>query len=284
MSDPTPRQLSQLPAATISNDSDLLLTQQVSDNLSKQTTAELVRKPAIQAIQSCSPMYSADTGSANAYVATLTPAITGYAPGMVLLDVVNANTGASTINVNGLGIKNIKYMNGAALVGGELQIGMTAQLFYDGTNFQLLNPFAITQNASIYKAADQTGITGGLVPTTLLFDTPDYDNNGLFFLADNGIKIKTAGRYLITTRSLFEVISGDIADVVIELSVNGTPAIRLDQRPNTGAEDFILTGSDIILCAANAVLTIDVSQDGTSTPIIKLVGGNAYNSFSIMSL
>lgn len=85
--------------------------------------------------------YGADTGAANAYVVTLSPAPSGYVAGMqVLVKVANTNAGgASTINVNALGAKAIQYA-GAALVAGTLVAGLIYGIVYDGTQFQLLNP------------------------------------------------------------------------------------------------------------------------------------------------
>src|SRR5690606_37521760 len=51
----------------------------------------------------------ADTGAANAMVVANTPAATAYASGLMLrVEVGTANTGATTINVDGLGAKAIK--------------------------------------------------------------------------------------------------------------------------------------------------------------------------------
>lgn len=46
------------------------------------------------------------------------------------------NTGATTLNRDGLGAKNL-YYNGGACVGGELIIGVPAIVFYDGTKYNL---------------------------------------------------------------------------------------------------------------------------------------------------
>lgn len=48
------------------------------------------------------------------------------------------NTGATTINVNGLGVKSITTKAGAALSGGEILNGGIYTVVYDGTNFQLM--------------------------------------------------------------------------------------------------------------------------------------------------
>ena len=92
-------------------------------------------------IQSETYIYAADSGSANAYAVALTPALTAYAAGdTVVMKVANTNTGASTLNVNSLGNKNIKvYAAGAieALPAGALQAGTVCKLVYDGTQFLL---------------------------------------------------------------------------------------------------------------------------------------------------
>ncbi len=101
-----------------------------------------------------------DTGAANAYVATLSPALTAYVAGMrCIIKVANTNTGASTININSLGTKNIKTLNGADPSAGMLYAGMEADLFYDGTNFQLMNSFdaVAIQNSSWNATATDSG-------------------------------------------------------------------------------------------------------------------------------
>jgi len=108
-----------------------------------------------------------DTGAANAYVITPSPAITSYVGGMrflVNIGAGNTNTGACTLNVNGLGATSIKLMGGANPVAGQLVAGQLCDFVYDG-NFQLLNPigarnFAIgtyTGNAAATKAITGVG-------------------------------------------------------------------------------------------------------------------------------
>jgi len=90
--------------------------------------------------------YYTDSGAANAYVATIAaagvafyaiPSAVGYFAGMrVRIVPSNTNTSTSTINVSGLGAKNI-FNNGAACIGGELQAGYEATLVYNGTEFDI---------------------------------------------------------------------------------------------------------------------------------------------------
>lgn len=51
----------------------------------------------------------------------------------------NANTGAATIQVNGLAVKNLRKNGSTALASGDLVAGATYIIKYDGTNFQVLN-------------------------------------------------------------------------------------------------------------------------------------------------
>ena len=48
--------------------------------------------------------------------------------------VVNANTGASTVNINSLGAKDLKLNGGSALAGGELVENQNAEIVFDETN------------------------------------------------------------------------------------------------------------------------------------------------------
>lgn len=50
------------------------------------------------------------------------------------------NTGATTININGLGVQPITKYGSSNLVAGDLVVGVVAFIVYDGSFFQLLNP------------------------------------------------------------------------------------------------------------------------------------------------
>ncbi|HCF71936.1 MAG TPA: hypothetical protein DER33_10220 [Syntrophomonas sp.] len=82
--------------------------------------------------------YAQAVGSANTYTATLNPALTSYAEGVAIAVKINvANTGASTININGLGAKSIRDPRGNTLPAGKVTAGSIYTLRYNGTNFIL---------------------------------------------------------------------------------------------------------------------------------------------------
>lgn len=79
-----------------------------------------------------------DGGSANAYTASPTPALAAYAAGMAFTFIpANTNTGASTFNLNSLGVKDIVNMDGSPLLANQIISGVPAMLIYDGTQFRL---------------------------------------------------------------------------------------------------------------------------------------------------
>lgn len=103
--------------------------------------------PMFSDVQAQAGNYVADTGSgANIYVATLSPALTAPVVGMpIRLKIAHTNSGASTLNVNGLGAVAIHDSSGNALTGNALRAGMIAEFYYDGSAYQLAVP-AFTGN------------------------------------------------------------------------------------------------------------------------------------------
>ena len=72
--------------------------------------------------------------------AAVTPVFSAYAAGQVFRFVVaNTNTGAVTININSKGAVAITKQGTNALVAGDIVAGVTAEIIYDGTQFQLVN-------------------------------------------------------------------------------------------------------------------------------------------------
>lgn len=102
-----------------------------------------------------------DTGAVNAYVITPVPAITAYAKYQTwVVDIGTENTGASTMNISALGVRNIfNYRTGAALTGGELVAGLN-RFVDDGTQLILMTPrTGVLQVVEIQDGAVATGTT-----------------------------------------------------------------------------------------------------------------------------
>ena len=85
----------------------------------------------------------------NTITATVSPSLTAYSAGQMFGFVaVNTNTGATTINISGLGAKSIVTPLGT-LNSGDIQTGDFYIIYYDGTNFQLLGVSTATVNLSV---------------------------------------------------------------------------------------------------------------------------------------
>lgn len=78
--------------------------------------------------------YAVDTGAANAYVVTLPSAVPFLYDGLrVRFRIAHANTGASTIVVNGLSAATIYNAQHSTLIGSEFVVGGEAELVYNTT-------------------------------------------------------------------------------------------------------------------------------------------------------
>lgn len=84
--------------------------------------------------------YAPDTGVANAYVIALSPALTAHVVGMPIhFMAANANTGASTLNVNGLGVKDISKNFDQPLAAGDIKAGQIITVVWDGVDYQVIS-------------------------------------------------------------------------------------------------------------------------------------------------
>ena len=126
--------------------------------------------------------YVADTGTANAIVVTVTGA-TYTAGSYLIIKVAATNTGATTINLNDLGVKSLKKITNAGIVdlsAGDIPAGAIIFCVYDGTQYiadvglashlaDTANPHAVTAaQVRALKFADIINdfVVSGTVPAT----------------------------------------------------------------------------------------------------------------------
>lgn len=146
-----------------------------------------------------------------------------------------AITGASTINVNGLGVVGVKKAGGAAVATGDILSGQMVSLVYDGVNFQMENyngvSGSVTNNFSTVGLpyVVDTGATNALIGT--------YSPAITSYVAGLGITIKLANAITGATTincnglGLKSVVYADlvalmpgwfIAGTILELEYDGT--------------------------------------------------------------
>jgi len=109
-------------------------------------------------------------GAANAQTLTLAPVITAYAAGQRYSFLAGfTNTAAATLNINGVGAKNIfNTATGAAIGAGEIVATRAYEVIYDGTQFLLLNDVTPIQNGDYIWL----GTTGGTATVMTASATP----------------------------------------------------------------------------------------------------------------
>lgn len=113
----------------------------------------------------------AGTAGGTSTVATLTlsPAITAYVAGQRFAFICAHTSGTGcTMNVNGVGAVTVKTQTNAGLVAisaGDMLIGQTYEIIYDGTFFQLENrTFAIATTPTFYSGGATT--VALIIPTS----------------------------------------------------------------------------------------------------------------------
>lgn len=81
----------------------------------------------------------ADTGAANAYAVALSPAVALFTGMEINFKAAHANSGASTLALNGGSAKAITKAGTTALAGGEIAANQIIKVIYDGTEWQLIS-------------------------------------------------------------------------------------------------------------------------------------------------
>lgn len=111
-----------------------------------------------RAVQAGKVNFATIGGSANALTMALSPAPTSWNDliGTPIRGIVSTtNTGAATLNVNGLGAKPIVASGANALLKGQLLAGTAVTFIYDGTNIQVSTPLAVrfATDVTVYNTA-----------------------------------------------------------------------------------------------------------------------------------
>jgi len=147
-----------------------------------------------------------DTGSVNAYILTFTASFTAYTDGVIIYWIpANTNTGASTININGLGTINLVNPDGSALLAGEVVANQPAQILIKGGVAQLITPattlygtftptwggFSVSPTGNISYRKNGSLVTLVFTGTTGVSNANSFVMNGLPALLRPGVTLNS---------------------------------------------------------------------------------------------
>lgn len=155
-------------------------------------------------------------GGTTTYTLTPSPAITAYATGQEFVIKMNAtNTGASTINVSGLGAKSLTKGGATALASGDLLIDAVYKIVYDGTQFQVMG-------ISGLGASDTATLTNKRIDSRVVSATSYTTDTG------TSLSVATADEFVVTAQAgalLFNAPGGTPVEgqkLIIRIKDNGT--------------------------------------------------------------
>ena len=172
---------------------------------------------------------------------SVTPALTAYAAGNLFSFVVaNTNTGAVTINIDGVGSKSITRTGSTALVAGDMVAGQVVLIEYDGTRFQLLNGNSFTNlNVSGNETIGGTLTYGGVTLTNavtgtgkMVLDTsPTVNNPTVTNYTESVVAIGT-----VTTTNTLSLTNGTVQTATLTAST----ACTFTMPTATAGKSFVL--------------------------------------------
>lgn len=156
--------------------------------------------------------YYVDSGAVNSIVITVpAPLAVSYAAGLALqIKVAVTNTGATTINVNGLGANAVVFPNGGAITAGLLVAGAVIQVMFDGTNFQYLG------NIPAGGGGGNANVTTGSFTGTLLGVSGTVTGTMSYSIVTTG----SVGICTLFTASLIQGTSNAVG-----FSMSGVPSV-----------------------------------------------------------
>lgn len=151
-------------------------------------------------------IYYVDSGSANTYAITPSPSIGAYEEGQrFVVRIANANSGASTLNVNGLGAIAIQTPDAVALASGALLAGGIYEFTYDANTTP--DRWVLTSPPSdLHSAAALTGTLPAISGANLT------NLNGTNVASGTVADARLSSQVVLKDGAISSVDNGDSAD------------------------------------------------------------------------
>jgi hypothetical protein len=252
------------------------------------------------------------TGAADVQVLTPVPAITAYAAYQqwFFLPVAD-NTGACTLNVSGLGTRNIRKIDGAGALtdpaAGDLDTVVVAHVIDDGAQLILQNPAVSTgatlANLGIPNHDDidvsangemtiptqpsflawcdaQANVTGDGTNYQILFANEIYDQNSDF--TSSTFTAPVAGRYLFGFNVRLDGITSNHVRGYAQLVVSNGPFFFHDYdfgaiAGGPGGATVALSGICVVDMDASDIVRLNTSVSATDKTVDVAAGSSSLN-------
>jgi hypothetical protein len=224
--------------------------------------------------------FGTDTGVANAYVVALPVAPVSYRDGLaVTFKAINGNTGASTINLNGLGVKSLTRADGVPLVNGDIAVNQICSFLYDGTKFKATAAFAgqfsevealVQIHADAAAAsATQTALDAVATAADLVATSADSTQTSLDAIATAVDRVQT-GLDVISTGADATATAADRVQTGLDKTATAADRAQTSIDKTATAADAIATASDKIAAetAKTAAETAATSILGVEPAVI----------------
>jgi len=219
-------------------------------------------------IQDSAFTYLTSAAGTNVMTATAALGMSAYVTGQRFFFVApSTNTGACTLNINSIGVKSVTKTGTTALVAGDIQSGAVVQVVYDGTEFQLLNPYLNVNTLVTSWSGGATGLKTYTTPTKSV--TISFASPAVFTVSSGDLPANNTQIELFTTGTLPTGLSVNTTYYVVNSSVttfnvsltSGGAAINTTAA-GSGTHTFGILGS-----TGNLVLdgTLNVANGGTGT-------------------
>lgn len=219
--------------------------------------------------------YAADSGAADALVVSMPSTMTAYEEGAhILVKVAASNTGACTINVDGLGVRSIKTPDGEDPAAGDLGAGDFVDLVYDSTNsWWILSGYqrSVIERVGESLAAIEAASIGSYANDAAANASGKTITEGVFYYkstATKGLRLYTDGAWTDAVLSL-----GDQAVIPVSATAVSNGVSAVDIALPSGYSSFVLV-ADVQLSASTSISMRTSENDGSSFD----AGGTDYKS------
>ena len=192
--------------------------------------------------------YAVDTGTANAYLVALPYAPASYSDGLSIeFKALNTNTGAATINVNGLGVKSIRLADGHIAYAGDITVGVPVTLRYSSTTgfFHISANSVVSANRAEASAAAAL-ISEGLADADAIATAADK-------VSTNADAVATAADKVATNADVV-LAEADKVQTGLDRIATAADLVSTNQDTIDTAADLVLTNADVVLTHADVIL------------------------------